>query len=719
MAGNLGTAGYRMNLDTKSAQSDALKLTKGLRTQEVQANKTGGGLARLAMKAVALGVAYLGVRRGIRALSTLVKESIDLSNIQIAAETKLTLKFGEEAQALIDLAGAMQKVTSVGDEMTIGGQAQLAFYRASTEAINKLTPAMLDMAASGKDMKTVSEILGKAMAGEVSTLKRYGIMFSKVEMEIFKTATQMERADLLVKKMDANWKGLAKTMRGTGLGAWDAMNNAIGDVKESLGDVATKSKVAGAFLNSLTTSIEDASPEAEALAIAFDEIIKGMIQTGIVAAEAIAPMLRYLKTIKSIFDIGTIISPAGILAAGGISNAMDAIKDEYTELFDYLENENFGDEMLEVLRRAQESIKDIQSGTQADLSHLHKNLSDSNLEHDEENAEKLGDKVAAEMTEAATATKAAFQEAFSAIEENAQKLAALTRPEKPGLEGDTWERGWTSQFISDRPGGGKEEEGKRSADEIAQYEQDLAEFTAEEQRLIDERRALQTQAMNAAIAEGQKSFAEEQKALDAANIQELAEQQNEALEMVGNVRISQEKKVLDTLADDSMEIVKEFASEMAQAGNAYYQTMLAAGAALTGSLEVAITSMGTLNEGANEYEKTMRRVQELQGEGGGEGEGGGRGGGGGGDGDSDSWAFEEPWGGDSDGGGGDGGTKSGAWNGGDKAPPGGGGVTINVYAAPGQSTEMIARSVKEQIMSESRRNIPQMALGGIEGYRGR
>ncbi len=323
------------------------------------------------------------------------------------------------------------------------------------------------------------------------------------------------------------------------------------------------------------------------------------------------------------------------------------------------------------------------------------------------------------MEGAALATQVAFESAFAAIsesiDENMRKLSALTKPEKPGLGDDAWERGWTSQFITDRPGERREEEGKRAADEIARYEQELAEFTAAEQTLLDERHALQVQAMNAAIAEGEKSFAEEQKALDAANIDELAEQQSAALEMVGNVRISQEKKVLDTLAQESAEIVKEFAAEMAQSGNAYLQAMLAAGTALTGSLDTANISMDLLNEGASEYEQTMQRVRELQGAGaegggGGDGTGGGRGGG---FGDDPGGIFDESFYTPIDPGGGDIETQS--QGRGQRVPPPGGGMTqyFNITVSGAQDPRLVAQEIRREQIIASRRGVTLMNKRGI------
>ena len=76
-----------------------------------------------------------------------------------------------------DLAASLQKVTLFADENILQTEAQLIAFGAARKDIPKLTETILNLASGmGRDLPGATMLMGKALAGEFSTLSRYGII---------------------------------------------------------------------------------------------------------------------------------------------------------------------------------------------------------------------------------------------------------------------------------------------------------------------------------------------------------------------------------------------------------------------------------------------------------------------------------------------------------------------------------------------------------------
>ncbi len=102
-----------------------------------------------------------------------------------AAQAKLDDAFsrfpalaGANADALRTLNAEIQRKTGYDGDDLAAAQAQLAQYGLNEQQLREMTPLLVDYAAkTGKDMKTASEDLGKAMLGSGKALKSIGIDF--------------------------------------------------------------------------------------------------------------------------------------------------------------------------------------------------------------------------------------------------------------------------------------------------------------------------------------------------------------------------------------------------------------------------------------------------------------------------------------------------------------------------------------------------------------
>ena len=113
------------------------------------------------------------------------------------------------------------------------------------------------------DLKTATLLVGKAFAGDVSTLSRYGIKLTEVEK-------QGDLAAAVLAKVQAKFGGQAAAEAQTFAGVIEQIGNAWGDVKEKIGEWLTQSSglltPMLAKINQAVGWMNDNFDESEALA---------------------------------------------------------------------------------------------------------------------------------------------------------------------------------------------------------------------------------------------------------------------------------------------------------------------------------------------------------------------------------------------------------------------------------------------------------------------
>ena len=193
------------------------------------------------------------------ALVVAINKTVAAYRKQVEAETRLRASMRNVATAskdgaekLINLASALQKVTTFGDEQIIAGQAMLATFQLNEDAIGALTERMLDMAVAqgtgGDGLTSVALQLGKAFTGQVGALSRSGVLIDQAALKSARAAGATQEFAFLVGELDKNFKGLSKELGTTTLGQIDQLNNQISDLNEQMGQLATPTAVATAKL---------------------------------------------------------------------------------------------------------------------------------------------------------------------------------------------------------------------------------------------------------------------------------------------------------------------------------------------------------------------------------------------------------------------------------------------------------------------------------------
>lgn len=251
------------------------------------------------------------------------KKLLDLNATQQAAETKLTEIYKSRmgateaaAQSTIKLAGEMQKVGVVGDEVTISGAQQLATYAKMPATINTLLPALDNLLvqqkgvnATAEDATNLANLFGKAMMGQTGALKRAGISFTAAQEEVLKYGTEEEKAAMLAQVVTENVGEMNKTFAETDAGKMAQAKNLLDDVGERLGALLLPvlAKVASYLSDKVMPVIEkivsymEGHPVIAKVAVA----ITGLLAVG-------GPLLIFLGAMAS--GIGSIMTLIPTLA---------------------------------------------------------------------------------------------------------------------------------------------------------------------------------------------------------------------------------------------------------------------------------------------------------------------------------------------------------------------------------------------------------------------
>jgi hypothetical protein len=214
------------------ADVDDLKKKLGEADKAVETNSSkisdfGKKAAAAFAVAAAAAVAYAGKLAvdGVKAaiedeqaqlrLANALRQATGATDAQIAATEDMILK--------------TSLATGVADDRLRPAMQRLAVSTKSTEEAQKLLTLALDIsAASGKDLETVANALGRAQDGNVTSLGRLGLGLSKAELSTLSfTEVQQKLADL--------YGGAAATNAETFQGKIDRLKVGFDEAKESLG----------------------------------------------------------------------------------------------------------------------------------------------------------------------------------------------------------------------------------------------------------------------------------------------------------------------------------------------------------------------------------------------------------------------------------------------------------------------------------------------------
>lgn len=196
----------------------------------------------------------LGLRALVNVFRSVTRAAAEQESAVRSLDAAL-LPLGDAAagvsQRLQEQAAALQKVTTAGDETIIKGQALIASFTKNEEEIKLATAAALDLSAAvGVELSAAFLLMGKAAAGETTTLSRYGIILGE-------GIPQSEKFAAALALVNEQFGGRAQEQAKTYAGVMAQISNAFGDLKEQVGASLTENAKVTAQLQRLKEILED------------------------------------------------------------------------------------------------------------------------------------------------------------------------------------------------------------------------------------------------------------------------------------------------------------------------------------------------------------------------------------------------------------------------------------------------------------------------------
>lgn len=342
----------------KAVKTNIAGVKGALATMDERAKRAGKSLRNIG----------LGLSVGVTGpLALLGKQSVQLYDTQVKAQAAVEAALastggaaGKTAQELFDMASGLQNVSTYGDEDILRNLTAplLTFTKVQGDVFGRAQAVTLDYATLLQtDLKSAALQVGKALNDPVkgvSALAKAGVQFSDQQKDLIKDMLAVGNVagaqGIILAELETQFKGQAAAAAATPLGQWQQMSNAIGDVKEQLGQQIVP------FIAPLVQQVRDAVQWFGGLS----EGVKRAIVVFGAGAAAVGPLLAVLglATIGvgalvsafrgltvamltnpiGLFAVGVAAAIAGVVTlanrAGGFGNLLTALKSLAVEVAD-------------------------------------------------------------------------------------------------------------------------------------------------------------------------------------------------------------------------------------------------------------------------------------------------------------------------------------------------------------------------------------------------
>ena len=249
----MSTKSVKFNIDLsvngKNVIGEVAVKTRDLAEGLAEAQGKGTQLFGTLLKFNQISRSFQDVFHGLQQLTGAMHSYTQAFTVQQQAETQLATAMQNtmgateaQIQSIKDLTAAQQQLGVVGDEVQLAGAQVLATHLKHSETLRTLIPAMNDLAVaqhgvsvSSEHAASIAALLGKAMEGNTTALRRMGISFNEAQDNIMKTGSEAQRAATLVEVLSERFGGMNESMANTAAGGLAQASNSFGDMKEKIG----------------------------------------------------------------------------------------------------------------------------------------------------------------------------------------------------------------------------------------------------------------------------------------------------------------------------------------------------------------------------------------------------------------------------------------------------------------------------------------------------
>lgn len=193
-----------------------------------------------------------GFEASFRAFSSIVNSTLkdfqaqETANIQLATAMKKAGTYTEDAyRALQQYASQLQQTTTFGDDQYVTIMAQLQAMGLSTLQTKEAALQTANLAAlMGTDLNSAARVMADVFNGNAGMIGRY---IKGLDESVIKSGD----LSLIIRELNKSIGGQAEALANTSAGAIAQMNNAISDLRETIGEAISKG------LGPLITHIKD------------------------------------------------------------------------------------------------------------------------------------------------------------------------------------------------------------------------------------------------------------------------------------------------------------------------------------------------------------------------------------------------------------------------------------------------------------------------------
>lgn len=153
----------------------------------------------------------------------------------------------EDIKKVNEVIGAQSKLGVIGGTIQKTGAQQIATFLKEKGTLEQLIPAMNDLLAQQKglnatqeDARSVANLMGKAMTGQTSALRRVGITFSEAQENIMKYGTEQQRAAMLAQIITDNVGYMNAQLGKTDAGQLKQAEMQFAAIKVQIGELVSK-----------------------------------------------------------------------------------------------------------------------------------------------------------------------------------------------------------------------------------------------------------------------------------------------------------------------------------------------------------------------------------------------------------------------------------------------------------------------------------------------
>ena len=293
----------RRAIDEAKTSSQRLKDTfVGLNQATAIVQNMSSAVSNLRDVMAGLASSYNAVQQSNTLLTTVMRQRMDATDQDIK---KVNEVISAQSQLGV-VSGTVQRM----------GAQQIATFLNEKTTLNTLIPAMNNLIAQQKgvnntqeDARNIGNLLGKAMQGQTSALRRVGITFTESQEKIMKFGTEQQRAAMLAEIITDNVGNMNAQLGKTDAGQLKHVEMRFAAIKLQVGELAQK------YLPQITLT-------AQALSIVTSLIAVSNSMRGVIAVITQLNIAQKLTTASTWLWNTSGMAADSILKSLGVSTSM-------------------------------------------------------------------------------------------------------------------------------------------------------------------------------------------------------------------------------------------------------------------------------------------------------------------------------------------------------------------------------------------------------------